>query len=287
MYGKKAIYFNYKSYGAFVALILAPALLILLGGSLSVAFLSLYPLMAAIVIAIAIASPGIPRLMAINANIRLREGKYKKALKKAGMASRMPLAPLSVHIFTAYLMAATGDYSGAREKLESMGSHETSFSEKSKMESIKALIAWKESGSPEKGLMMLEDRIRKGADESVYYAAGKLLNLCNDPSKARKYNEEAYEMNPGNMDITQNLVISYCLTGQKIDAKLYFRNLYYEHGANVDSLYYMAKIKQADGKSGEAADFIKTAMEMERSALNLVSQEELTAFLNELERENL
>ncbi|MBN2557966.1 MAG: hypothetical protein JXB33_04330 [Clostridia bacterium] len=287
MYGKKAIYFNYKSYGAFIALILAPALLILLGGSLSVAFLSLYPLIAAILIALAMASPGIPRLMAINANIKLREGKYKKALKKARRASHMPLAPLSIHIFTAFTMVLTGDFPGAKEKLELIKSREASFSEKSKIESIKALIEWKETGSPEKALTLLGDLIRKGADEAVYYTTGKLLNLCDDPSKARKYNEEAYEMNPGNMDIAQNLVISYCLTGQKIEAKLYFRNLYYEQGANVDSLYYMAKIKQDDGKSGEAADFIRKAMDMESSALNIINHDELAAFLNELERENL
>lgn len=286
MYGKKAVYFNYKTYGAFIVLLLLPALF-LLGGASTLLF-SPYPMLFGLVFSLVGIIPGLPRLMAINANINLSDDKVTKALKKAKRARKLLLAPVSIHIFTAYLMVLKSDFYGAAELLKSIEKKEMSFSEKSKYDSIKALLVWQTSGNPKEGLKVLEKRSKNDADESVYYATGKLLNVCDDVTEARKYNEAGMGLYQNNRGIIQNLVVSYCRTQQVNDAKMFFRNLYYDMGGpTIDSLYYMAKLKVKENKKKDAVEFIKKALEIESVSTDVIDTDGMKVFLNEIVTEEL
>jgi predicted Zn-dependent protease len=282
MYSKKAVYFNYKSFAAVLFLLLFPATLIFAGGSLGVATLSLYPILGGIVLAVIVAFPGLPRLLAINANADLKQDKISKALQRVKIACRLPFAPVSVHIFAAYIYLLNGLFYEAGSKLEEIKDKDMSFPEKSKYIAIKSLHVWLTTESPEAGIEALGELNRKGANESIYYAAGRMMNICREPAEARKFNEQAMELNPGNRDIMENLVISYCRTGQDGDAKLLFRNLYYDLKATSDSFYFMAELKIKDGKNDDALDFLSAALAIEDIATNIVKREKIEARLNEL-----
>ncbi len=282
MYSKKAIYFNYKSFAAILFLLLFPATLIFSGGSMSVATLSIYPVLGAVLLAAIIAFPGLPRLLAINANADLKTDNISKALKKTRFACRLPFVPVSVHIFTAYIYLVNGLLPETKEKLEEIKDMEKSFPEESKYIAVQALFTWLAAGNPEAGLEQLGELNRKGANESIYYAAGKMMNICKEPAEARKYNEQAMEFNPGNRDIMENLIISYCRTGQDHDAKLLFRNLYYDMKATSDSLYYMAELKIRDGKKPDAAEYLVAALEIEDISTNIIKRSMIETKLNEL-----
>lgn len=287
MYGKKAIYFNYKSYGAFIALILTPALLVLLGGSLSYMFLSLYPLLFGVGLGLIIASPGLPRIKAINANADIKLNKYKKALKKTSAAVVLPFAPISIKVFHAYLLTLNNHIKESDEKLEGIELKNLSYSERAKWDAVKALNIWLNNNDPAKGLAYLENKDRKGADEAILYVKGKLLNLIDDTSRARKYNEDALGLNQANRDILSNLVISYCRTGQDRDAKIMFRTLFNDMKTTKDALYFMAEIKERENKIQDAVDFLKTALEVEEAATDIIKSDQLKNKIERLERENL
>ncbi len=287
MYGKKAIYFNYKSYGAFIGLIFIPALLILLGGSLAYMFLSLYPIFFGVGLGLILAFPGLPRLMAINSNAALKLDQYKKALRKIRIAVKLPFAPLSAYIFHSYVEMINGNIKDAGDILNRINKDSLSYSEKAKWDAVNALILWKNSESPDSGLKYLEDKDRKGADEAILYVKGKLMNLKAETSAARKYNEIAFEINQSNRDILSNMVISYCRTGQDRDAKIMFRTLYHDMKATSDALCFMAKIIEKENKKSDAIDFINKALEIETSGLDSISCDELKKYLVELEREEL
>jgi len=287
MYSKKAVYFNYKSFAASFFLLLFPAALVMLGGSMAIATLSLYPILGGVVIAVIIAFPGLPRLLAINANADLKLDKFKDALKKIKTAGRLPFAPVSVHIFAAYVLILNGMLDEAKEKIDEIRLMEMSLPEKSKYSATFALLDWLRSGSAEKGLEKLAEINRRGADEAVYYVAGKLMNICREPAEARKYNEEAMEMHPGNRGIMENLVISYCRTGQDKDAKLLFRNLYYDLKATSDSFYYMAGIKIKENKKSDAVDFMKAALETEEASTCIISRSEMEKRLKEAQETSI
>ncbi|MBN1623805.1 MAG: hypothetical protein JXN10_03885 [Clostridia bacterium] len=280
MYSKKAIYFNYKSFAAVLFLLLFPATLILSGGSMSVATLSLYPILGGIVLAAIIAFPGLPRLLAINANADLKQDKISKALKRVKVACRLPFAPVSVHIFTAYIYLLNGLLYEAGLKLDEIKDKDMSFPEKSKYIAIKALLVWLTTENPEAGIEALGELNRKGANESIYFVAGRMMNICREPAEARKFNEQAMELNPGNRDIMENLVISYCRTGQDGDAKLLFRNLYNDLKATSDSFYYMAELKIKEGKNTDALDFLSAALAIEEKTTNIVKREKIETKLN-------
>ena len=287
MYSKKAIYFNYKSFGGFIAFILVPALLVLSGGSIAYMFLAWQPIFIGVAAAILLASPGFSRLLAINANADLKANKYKKALKKTGRAVKLPFVPINVKTFYSYVLLLNGKTPEARDALNKVVDKEMSYSEKSKWEAINAQILWVESDNPEEGLKYLDDKDRKGADEAIAYTKGKLLNASEDTAAARKYNELSYEMHIANRDILSNLVISYCRTGQTRDAKILFRTLYNDLGATSDSLYFMATIKESETKYKDAVEFIKAALEIETSATDIVSRNQLEKYLEELKQGDL
>lgn len=282
MYSRKAVYFNYKSFTSVLFLMLFPVTLVLVGGSMGMATLSIYPMLGGIVIALLIASPGLPRLLAINANVDLKQDKIEKALRNSQRACRLPFTPVSVCIFDSYANVLNGRLMEAKDRLESIKDEDMSFPEKSKYRSVKALAEWLETKNAEKGIELLGEFDRNGADESVYYVIGKLMNICKEPSEARKYNAKAMEMHPGNRDIMENLVISYCRTGQEKEAKLLFRNLYYDLKATSDSFCYMAELKINDGKKQDAVEFLEAALEIEEKATNIVSGEMIEGKIREI-----
>lgn len=287
MYGKKAIYFNYKSYGAFIGLMFIPALLVLFGGSMAYMFLSIYPIFFGVGLGALIAFPGLPRLMAINSNAALKLNQNKKALRKIRTAVRLPFAPISAHIFHAYVEIINGNIKIASEIISEIEKGKLSYSEKAKQDAIQALIIWKSSENPEAGLKYLEDKDRKGADEAILYVKGLLMNIVSETADARKYNEEAFRMDQANRDILSNIVISYSRTGQDRDAKIMFRTLYQDMVATSDALCFMAKIKEKENKKPDAREFIEKALEIESSDINIVSKEELKKYLAELQREEI
>lgn len=283
MYGKKAIYFNYKSYGGFIVFMLIPALLVLMGASVAYSFLAWQPMLIGIAAAVLLASPGYPRFIAINANADLKLNKYKKALRRMERAVKLPFAPVGVMIFHSYVLLLNGRNHESRELLNKVKDKDMSYSEKAKWDGINALLLWVESGNPENGLKYLEDKDRKGVDEAISYVKGKLLNASSNTADARKYNEKAMDMHTGNRDILSNLVVAYCRTGQIRNAKIMFRNLYHDMGTTADALYYMAVIKKEESKAKDAVDFIKTALEIESSSVDLIKNEQLVSFKEKLE----
>ncbi len=284
MYGKKAIYFNYKSYGAFVALLFIPALLVLAGLSMAAfLFLAWQPALIGIAAGLILAFPGYPRLLAINANSDQKANKYKRALKKTIKAVKLPFAPLSVKTFNAYMLLLNDRIQEAKEALNAVKDKEMSYSEKAKWEAVFAMVIWIESKDALEGLKYLEHEGRNDADEAFAYVRGKLLNSMDDKSAARKHNEWAYEMYGGNRDILSNLVISYCRTGQTREAKILFRTLYNDLGATSDSLYFMAKVKKSESKYKDAVEFVEAALEIENSTTDLASKDDLLSYKSKLE----
>ena len=282
MYSKKAVYFIYRSFASVLFLLIFPVTLILSGGSMSAGMLSLYPMLISILIAALIASPGLPRLLAINANADIKQDKIKDALKKTRLACRLPFVPVSVHIFAAYVFLLNGMLEEARNKLDETREMDMTLPEKNKRTAILSLLEWLSSGDPQKGIEALGDINRKGLDEAIYYAAGRMMNICKEPAEARKFNEQAMEFNPGNRDIMENLVVSYCRTGQDSNAKQLFRNLYYDKKATSDSFYHMALLKIKDGKKDEAVDFLNAALKIEEIATNIVKRSEIEYKLSDL-----
>lgn len=283
MYSKKAIYFNYKTYGGFIAFVLIPFLITALGLSLGTfMFTAWQPMLIGIGLGILIALPSYPRLMAINANIDLKANKFKKALRRTKRAVRMPFTPLGVRIFHAYILLLNGELKKTQELLKDIEDKKMSYSERAKWEAVTALSIWKDTDSPEQALEYLDESDRAGADEAITYVKGKLLNILDDKAASRNYNEKAYEMHNANRDILSNLVISYCRTTQDRDAKILFRTLYSDLKATPDSLYYMAQIKIRDGKKEDAAEFIQAAIDIEESALDIVSHAQMETFLEQM-----
>ncbi|MDX1357272.1 MAG: hypothetical protein R3232_00425 [Clostridia bacterium] len=284
MYGKKAIYFNYKTYGGFVVFMLIPALLILAGLSMAAfLFVAWQPALIGICAGILLAFPGYPRLLAINANNDLKSDKYKKALKKTRRAVRLPFAPISVKAFNSYVLLLNGMIKEADDELKKIKDREKSYSEKAKCDAIKALLIWVETGKADEALSYLTGEGINDADEAISYVKGKLMNTMDDKAAARKHNETAYEMYGGNRDILSNLIISYCRTGQTRDAKLLFRTLYHDLGTTVDALYYMAKVKEAESKYKDGAEFVDAALEIENSPIDLSTKDELVSYKSKLE----
>lgn len=284
MYGKKAVYFNYKNYGSFVLFMFVPALIVLAGLSMAASyFLAWQPALIGIALGVMLAFPGYPRLLAINANRELKSNKYKKALKKTGRAVKMPFAPVSVWIFHAYLLLLNNKTSISGEILKKVKDKKMSYSEKAKWEAVQALLTWVESGDAVLGMKYIDEKAGEYSDEAISYAKGKLLNSMDDKAAARNHNESAYEMYGGNRDILSNLVISYCRTGQTRDAKLLFRTLYNDLGATVDSLYFMAKVKETESKYKDGAEFIEAALEIESASTDLASKDTLIEYRDKLE----
>ena len=136
---------------------------------------------------------------------------------------------------------------------------------------INRAIAFTKMGRLEEARVALEDIHEKYRSRQVYEALGYLYVITND-EKAEKYNLEAYDYDPENYVILDNLCQYYLQKKDYEKARLYGEKAHDVDEKKVDNLYHLALIESHAKNNEKAKEYCQTMMEAPLTALNDISQ---------------
>ncbi|MCD8089253.1 MAG: tetratricopeptide repeat protein [Clostridiales bacterium] len=138
-------------------------------------------------------------------------------------------------------------------------------------------------GEIDKAISLLEGLIKKFSyiSTDAYTTLGYLWYLKGDLEKAEEYTNKAIEDNEEHSPAWDNLGQIYYKRGDIEKAKKYFEKAL-SYKDIVDSLYFMGRISEEEGRPEEAADYYKRALKCNISALNTVTEEEIKERLEKI-----
>lgn len=150
-----------------------------------------------------------------------------------------------------------------------------------------AICQWK-LGQLDYAIGALRELLKSCKLSNIYGSLGYMLiergDKTGDYSEARDFNAEALDYDDEDAVVLDNVGQYYQRTGDFPKARTYFEKALAIRPAQVDSMYYLARIKQAEGDIQGAMELIKKARLIHFSALATVTVELLDEYLAELEK---
>ena len=137
---------------------------------------------------------------------------------------------------------------------------------------INRAIAFTKLKRYEEAKAALEDIHKNYRSRQVYEVLGYLYVLIDDEN-AEKYLLEAYDYDPNNYVILDNLCQYYLGKEDYVNARKYGELAHEEEENKVDNLYHLACIEAHDKNTEKAAEYCEAMMLPKLSALNDVSEQ--------------
>ena len=104
-----------------------------------------------------------------------------------------------------------------------------------------------------------------------------------DFAKALAFNTEALDYDDEDAVVLDNMGQLHLRMGERAKAKEFFEKAHEAKPAQVDTLYYLAKLAGEDGERDKALSYLDTALSGNFSALSTISREQAQALKDELE----
>ena len=137
---------------------------------------------------------------------------------------------------------------------------------------INRAIAYTKLGRMEEAKVALEDIHEKYKSRQVYEALGYLYVIMGD-EKAEDYNMEAYDYDPDNYVILDNLCQYYIQKSDYEKARVYGKKAYEIDSNKVDNLYHLALIEAHDKNMDKAKEYCEDMMNAQLTFLNDITED--------------
>lgn len=145
-----------------------------------------------------------------------------------------------------------------------------------------AIAVWK-LGDLDKAIATLEASHQKAPNSLTYQSLGFLYIETGNAQKALDYNMEALEYDDEDGITLDNLgQIHYRLLNDPEAARPYFEKAHQLKPKQIDTLYFLALLDEADGKYQEAEEKVEVALDGNFSPLNFVTVEKARALYERL-----
>lgn len=142
-----------------------------------------------------------------------------------------------------------------------------------------AITVWK-LGDISKAISTLEASHKKQVSSLTYQALGFLYIEAGDKEKALAYNLEAHEYDDEDPITLDNLGQTYFrLLDDRESARPYFEKALKLKPQQIDTLYFLSMYDMDEGKYGQAAEKLQTALKGNFSPLNHANSEKVEAAL--------
>ena len=137
---------------------------------------------------------------------------------------------------------------------------------------INRAIAYTKLGRTQEAKVALEDIHKKYKSRQVYEALGYLYVIMDD-EKAEDYNLEAYDYDPDNYVILDNISQYYLQKGDYVKAREYAEKAYDIDDNKVDNLYHLALIEAHDKNMEKAKEYCEDMMNASLTGLNDIKED--------------
>jgi len=268
MYEEKN-YFYYKKFSELLFLLILPFMFFAIGVYMII--YTPYPLIFGSIYGLCAIIIGFSRFLSGMAMKKYQQFNISKALQIMRLAVRWVFVLPNTKLFYAFLLILKKEYKEAEEVINKLKDKDLVYADEAKLNANLVLLKWKADGDLDGAYELIKKKVRKGCDESIHYVVTRIYLEKQMYRETRTYIEKILSSYSKNKGLLQNIVIGYFHTTQYQEAKLHFRNLYYDlNGANKDVLYYMGKLKMIENKEKDGNEFFNKALEFEDTSIDLV-----------------
>ncbi len=212
-------------------------------------------------------------LIAWLASICAAKGNTARALKLYRLADKTEKMSYNAKINYGYFLLKNGYLGDARVVFNKTSmDKKLSKTARQQLKSLQALVVWKE-GRLEEAIEMLEEVTQEYVTSLTYQSLGLLYILNRDREKALAYCLEAYEYNPDDNVIMDNLAEAYALCGETDKALKTYEELLARNPHFPDAYYGYGILLMQEGRREEGLDYIGQSLSKKFSFLSALPKE--------------
>ncbi|MDP4132936.1 MAG: tetratricopeptide repeat protein [Bacillota bacterium] len=211
----------------------------------------------------------------------LKSGDIKKAFKYYDKAVNTKSLRLDYMIYYAYIALRYGQTEKCHELLDKIEGLKLTPALQADFNTTKGLYLWK-SGDTEGAAEFLKSAHESSPNSKTYGQLGFMLLELGKYDEAKKFNQEAYDYNPDDPSIADNMAMCYYYFGENDKAIEIYKSIM-SKGTKMPVIYYnYALCLEKAGKFDEAIDQLDSALQYKFSYLAAVSKEQVQSKFDEL-----
>lgn len=218
-------------------------------------------------------------ILTLVARIRFQEGDTDKALKLFKIADRLGGNP-KTRMNYGYIMLRIGELDKATELLTSASMAAKKTDLKKQIKSLLALAVWK-NGNLDSAIEMMEDVITDFKSTTFYQNLGLMYVLKGDAAKALEFNLEAYDYNPDDLVIMDNLAESYACAKEMDKAREMYEKLLEKEPHFPEPYYNFGLLLTENGEKEKGIKLIEKSLEKKFTFLSILQKEDVERLLED------
>lgn len=241
-----------------------------------------YLLIAVILLIILILKRG--QIFAVFAKFCYAKGDVQKALRIFDLADKIGGMNTKNVVNYGYLYLRQGNTQKAEEILKKAYIKEKNPVLRKKINSIFALVLWKENDL-DGAIDMLEGVLDGFQETTVYQNLGVFYILKGDGEKALEFNKKAYKFNSDDLSIMDNLAQSLVLCGKSDEAERLYEKILDSEPGFPEPYYGFGELLCERGEKEKGIELIEKALEKNYSFLSVKSEDEVKEILSRYKKE--
>lgn len=225
-------------------------------------------------------------ILAFFATVKFTKGETAEAIRLFEKAAKIGKLPAGSKMTYGYILLREGETEKARAVLKEASMEAQKPDLKRQIKSIFALSVWKD-GDLDSAIEMMEEVIGEFKISTAYQNLGLMYIVKGDKEKALKFNLEAYDYNPDDLVIADNLAESYALCGDEEKAKELYEAILEENPGFPEPYYNYGQLLAKEGDKERGVELIQKALEKRFSFLSVKTKEDVEKLLEQIKNDLL
>lgn len=202
-----------------------------------------------------------------------QKGNTERALRLYRRADKLGKMSYGARVNYGYFLLKNGYLGEARVVFNKISmDKKINNTARKQLKSLQALVVWKE-GRLDEAIEMLEEVTTDYVTSMTYQSLGLLYILKRDKEKALRFCLEAYEYNPDDNVIVDNLAEAYALCGDTENAMKTYEELLSRNPHFPDAYYGYGILLMQNGRREEGLDYIGQSLGKKFSFLSALPRE--------------
>ncbi len=222
-------------------------------------------------------------LLSIAAGYNMKRGRLNKALRRIYKAYKLKNSSIRTSLFFIYLLQKAGKYDKAGEVIDKTEKRDMDDSDRYTLLISKALYLWKKNRISE-SVAIYEKLLEEGESTVLYGSYGYVVTLTGDIQKSLEVNKRAYEYNPNDKAIMDNLGLTYIKAGKTDEAFDIYDKLMKKNPSFPEAYYNMAELMKLMRDYNSAVRYIKQCLSMKFDGLSTITKKDAQRKLDQLKR---
>jgi tetratricopeptide (TPR) repeat protein len=222
-------------------------------------------------------------LLKIAAGYNMKRGRLDKAIRRIYKAYKLKNSSGQTALMFIYMLLKAGKYDKAGEVISKVEEKDISDADRYTLLINKALFLWKKNRITE-AVDLYEQLLERGESSVLYGSYGYVVILTGDIQKAVEVNEKAYEYNPNDKAIMDNLGLAYTKAGKFDQAYDIYDKLMKKEPSFPEAYYNNAELLRLMRDYNGAVRQMKKCLTMKFDGLTTITKKEAEKKMDQLKR---